>query len=49
MITHDLETVSKYATRVLLLNGKNHKIVDDITKIKQMGEKNFDDIYIEKV
>ena len=49
LITHDLETVSKYATRVLLLNGKNHKIVDDITKIKQMGEKNFDDIYIEKV
>ena len=46
LITHDLETVSKYATRVLLLNGKNHKIIDDITKIKQMGKSTFDEIYI---
>ena len=46
LITHDLETVSKYATRVLLLNGKNHKIVNDINIIKQMGKSTFDDIYI---
>lgn len=45
LITHDLETVSKYATRVLLLNGKNHKIVNDINIIKQMGKSSFDDIY----
>ena len=40
-----METVSKYATRVLLLNGKNHKIVNDINIIKQMGKSSFDDIY----
>ena len=42
LITHDLGTVSKYATRVLMLNGEKHKIIDDIDVIKQMKDDTFD-------
>ena len=46
LITHDLGTVSKYATRVLLLNGKSHKIIDDRNTIKQMEHISFDELYM---
>ena len=47
LITHDLTIVSQYATRVLLLNGETHKIIEDHEIIKNIGKKTIDELYME--
>lgn len=44
LITHDLATVSQYATRVLLLKGDTYTIIDDRNVIKNMKNKTLDEL-----
>lgn len=48
LITHDLGIVSRYATRVLLLNGETHRIIESSQKIKNIANKTIDELYEEQ-
>lgn len=48
LITHDLNLISEYATRVLLLENGKYCDIKDTTEIRVLKNKNLDEIYKEK-